>query len=63
MKIGDLVQSTKFEERIGVVVEIFGDLNPEDPWIRIQWTFPQHSFEWCKQGGLKVVGKNTKTSK
>jgi mannose/cellobiose epimerase-like protein (N-acyl-D-glucosamine 2-epimerase family) len=63
MQIGDLVQSKRFENKIGFIVEIFGDLDEKDPWLRVRWTAPLHAFEWCKQNGLTVLGKNTITKK
>jgi mannose/cellobiose epimerase-like protein (N-acyl-D-glucosamine 2-epimerase family) len=57
MEIGDLVRSNKFDNKVGVIVEIFGDLDPENPWVRIRWTSPNHSFEWCKQEGLEIISK------
>ena len=58
MKIGDLVRSNKFTEKVGVIIDIFGDLDPEDPWLRIRWTVPGPSFEWCKKQGLLVLSEN-----
>jgi len=58
VKPGDLVKSNRFVNKVGVVVDIFGDLNPEDPWVRVRWTIPVHSFEWCKQQGLSIISKN-----
>jgi mannose/cellobiose epimerase-like protein (N-acyl-D-glucosamine 2-epimerase family) len=57
MQIGDLVRSKKFPEKVGVVVDIFKDLDPEKPWIRIRWTSPGHSYEWCKQPGLILLSE------
>ena len=54
MKPGDLVKTTK-GERIGIIVEVFGDLNPDDPWIRVRWTHPVHTYEWCKKPGLVLA--------
>ena len=29
------MQSNKFpDKKVGVIVDIFGDLNPEEPWLR-----------------------------
>ena len=39
MKPGDLVTDKK-RMRIGIVIEIFGDLDPNNPWIRVRWTAP-----------------------
>lgn len=59
MKIGDLVRSNKYPERMGFVIEIFNDLDANDPWIRVGWTTPQHLFEWCKQQGLTILNEDT----
>jgi rRNA processing protein Gar1 len=58
MKIGDLVQSNNREEKVGVIVDIFGDLNPDDPWVRVRWTSPGPAFEWCKINGLSLLSQN-----
>ncbi len=39
----------------GIVTEIFDDLNPKDPWIRVAFTHPAHTYQWCKESGLVVV--------
>ena len=54
MKIGDLVRIAK-HGAIGVVTEIFDDLNPQDPWIRVAFTHPSHTYQWCKQSGLERI--------
>jgi len=54
MKRGDLVESVKFKS-IGVVVEIFADLDPTNAWIRVLFTSPKETYQWVKAGGLKVV--------
>lgn len=51
---GSLVRARK-GLRMGIVVEIFADLNPKDPWIRVRWTHPQDTYEWCKLSGLEIV--------
>jgi len=58
MKIGDLVQSNKLDKKVGVIVDIFGDLNPNDPWVRVRWTSPEAAFEWCKINGLSLLSQN-----
>jgi hypothetical protein len=58
MKVGDLVRSGRFPEKVGVILEIFGDLDVNDPWIRVRWTVPAHSYEWCKQGGLTILSEH-----
>ena len=54
MNIGDLVRIYK-HGAIGVVTEIFDDLNPKDPWIRVAFTHPSHTYQWCKESGLEVI--------
>ena len=54
VKIGDLVRVYK-HGAIGVVTEIFDDLNPKDPWIRVAFTHPSHTYQWCKRSGLEVI--------
>ena len=34
MKVGDLVRWSKTSQ-IGIAIDIFGDLDPADPWIRV----------------------------
>ena len=62
MKIGDLVRASRFPNNVGVILEIFGDLDANDPWIRVRWTGPAHSYEWCKQGGLTLLSEHQKES-
>lgn len=54
MKIGDLVKVYK-HGAIGIVTDIFDDLNPKDPWIRVAFTHPQNTHQWCKQSGLYII--------
>jgi len=61
MKPGSLIQSAK-GDRLGIVIEIFGDLDPENPWVRVRWTTPQHTFEWCKQSGLLLASNKKGTT-
>lgn len=56
MKSGDLVKTGK-SNSIGIVVDIFGDLNPADPWVRVLFTHPVHTYRWCKRSSLSVVKK------
>ncbi|MAF43125.1 MAG: hypothetical protein CMI54_03000 [Parcubacteria group bacterium] len=62
MKSGDLIQSIK-GGRLGIIIEIFGDLDPGDPWVRVQWTAPYNSFEWCKQSGILLASNKKGTTK
>ena len=54
MKPGDLV-TDKRHSRIGIVIEIFGDLDPLNPWFRVRWTAPFLGSEWCKGAGLQYA--------
>jgi hypothetical protein len=54
MKPGDLVKSKKFNS-MGVVVEVFDDLDPNNPWIRVLFTHPSETYQWCKLSGLELL--------
>ena len=54
MKPGDLVTDKK-HNRIGIVTEVFGDLDPNNPWVRVRWTAPFSGSEWCKGDGLVLA--------
>ncbi len=54
MKAGDLVKTGK-TTAIGIVVDIFRDLNPSNPWVRVLFTHPAQSYRWCKMSSLTVV--------
>jgi len=53
---GDLVKSIKFKS-IGIVVDVFGDLDPDNPWIRVHFTYPSSSYQWFKLNGLELIKK------
>tara|TARA_R100000664_G_C2743019_1_gene131218 strand:- start:460 stop:684 length:225 start_codon:yes stop_codon:yes gene_type:complete len=55
---GDLVKVVK-HGAIGVVTEIFDDLNPRDAWVRVAFTHPSHTYQWVKQSGLIVIKEGT----
>jgi hypothetical protein len=57
MKPGDLVKSKKFNS-MGVIVEIFSDLDPKNPWVRVLFTHPKETYQWCKEGGLELLKKD-----
>ena len=60
MKPGDLVRIKKHDansKTIGIVIEIFNDINPEEPWVRVLFTHPVQTYQWCKRSGLEVVKK------
>ena len=54
MKPGDLVRISK-HGAIGIVTEIFADLNPREPWIRVLFTHPSQTYQWCKLSGLVLA--------
>jgi hypothetical protein len=56
INVGDLVRLIK-SNRMGVVIEIFGDLDPENPWVRVAFSEPKQSYQWCRGNGLRVVKK------
>ena len=51
MKPGDLVRSERYNQ-IGIVIEIFDDLNKDNPWVRVLFTHPTQAYQWCKMSGL-----------
>lgn len=56
MKKGDLVRSTKFNS-IGVIIEVFSDLDPKNPWVRVLFTHPKETYQWCRVNGLELIKK------
>lgn len=56
---GDLVKSIKLNA-IGIVIEIFGDLDPDNPWVRVLFSSPNETYQWCKMNGLCVVSEKDK---
>ena len=54
MKTGDLVKEGRVEA-IGIVVDVFGDLDPGNPWVRVLFTHPVQTYRWCKMSALTVV--------
>ena len=46
---------------IGIVTEIFDDLNPAEPWVRVLFTHPEQTYQWCKMGGLELIRKDEQT--
>ena len=56
MQYGDLVKSTLLNS-IGVVIEVFGDLDPKNPWVRVMFTHPKQGYQWCKMTTLQIVDK------
>jgi len=56
VKPGDLVKPLK-SQRIGIVMEVFADLDSNNPWIRVLFTHPTETYQWCKKDGLSLVSK------
>jgi len=60
VKPGDLVRIKKQDINsiaIGIVIEVFNDINPKEPWVRVLFTHPTQTYQWCKRSGLEVVKK------
>ena len=60
MEPGDLVKLTK-RKAIGIVTEVFGDLDPDNPWVRVLFTHPHDVYQWCKKDGLLLISKKRET--
>tara|TARA_R110002020_G_scaffold396998_1_gene607161 strand:+ start:107 stop:304 length:198 start_codon:yes stop_codon:yes gene_type:complete len=60
VKPGDLVQSTKHNNQLGIVVEVFADLAKDNPWIRVLFTHPKETYQWVKQSGLILMTEEKK---
>ena len=54
MKPGDLVKSRKFNS-MGVIVEVFADLDVANPWVRVLFTHPKETYQWCRANGLTAL--------
>jgi hypothetical protein len=52
--VGDLVKVAK-GQAMGIVVEVFSDLGPTDPWVRVLFTHPSETYQWVKKSGLRIV--------
>ena len=59
MKVGDLIQSSAFQEQHGIVIETDHDLDAPDSWYHIVWFKVNHNYalsftknwtryEWCR---------------
>ena len=55
---GDLVRVDRYNA-IGIVVDVFDDLDKKNPWIRVHFTTGSAAGtgRWCKTEGLKVIKK------
>jgi len=57
MKVGDLV-IWGYTGQIGVILDIFGDLDPVSPWYRVAFSQQDTTtFQWCKEGALTMIKK------
>ncbi len=57
MKVGDLVRWSKTDQ-IGIVLDIFGDLDTDDPWVRVMLQrTDQQTFQWGKISSLDPIKK------
>ena len=61
MKPGDLVRSMRYRQ-MGIIIEIFDDLNKENPWVRVLFTHPSRTYQWCKMDGLLPTKKEENLS-
>jgi hypothetical protein len=57
VKSGDLVRESRQHNAIGIVTEIFGDLDPKDPWVRVLFSSPVRTYRWCKMSSLTEASK------
>ena len=56
VKPGDLVESVRYK-RIGIVTEVFDELDLNNPWVRVLFTHPVETYQWCKKEGLTIISK------
>tara|TARA_R110002020_G_scaffold400982_1_gene611275 strand:- start:6357 stop:6581 length:225 start_codon:yes stop_codon:yes gene_type:complete len=54
MQPGDLVKSKK-HNAMGIVLDVFGDLDPADRWIRVLFSTLSQTQVWCKEADLELV--------
>ena len=54
MKIGDLVRVYR-HGAIGIIADIFDDLDPENPWVKVMFTSPKQTYQWCKVSGIEII--------
>jgi len=57
VQTGDLVKAKKFKNTIGIVVEVFEDLDLKNPWVKVLFTHPTEISRWCKMNDLRVITK------
>ena len=54
MKIGDLVRVYR-HGAIGIIADIFDDLDPDNPWVKVMFTSPKQTYQWCKVSGIEII--------
>lgn len=56
--VGDLVRVNRYQA-MGIVVDVFDDLDKNHPWIRVHFTTGPASGtkQWCKVEGLEIIKK------
>ena len=54
--VGDLVRVNRYQA-MGIVVDVFDDLDKNHPWIRVHFTTGPASGtkQWCKVEGLEIA--------
>ncbi len=56
MQRGDIVKLKKSGfDQIGIVIEVFNDLNKLEPWVRVLFTHPTETYQWVKMSGLVLA--------
>ena len=63
MRLGDLVKSKKHPDTIGIVTEIFDDINEDNPWVKVVFTGAAKSSQWFKKDSLIVINKKEEEDK
>lgn len=61
MKVGDLVRWNKTSQ-IGIVLDMFGDLDPDNPWVQVMFQGGSNSTQWCKKDSLVIINKGEAVS-
>lgn len=64
MKPGDLVALKKSKVPVvGIVLEIFDDLDKTEPWVRVLFTSRNNIFQWVKKSGLVILENKKQETK
>tara|TARA_Y100000310_G_C20672253_1_gene810913 strand:- start:1236 stop:1406 length:171 start_codon:yes stop_codon:yes gene_type:complete len=40
---------------MGIVTEVFDDISKDNPWVRVLFTHPAKTYQWCKMSSLEKV--------